>query len=134
MKLRPTQFGMRENTASPRQHASRLSVNSNSNAICIDEERPETQRPSPQDGCSSAGFANELNAAPNREATNGRKEERGQLLTVHEVAQLLHVPASWVYERTRRRSSDQLPCVKLGKYLRFEQATITEFIQRQRCA
>ncbi len=28
MKPRPTQFGVRENTASPRQHASRLAVNS----------------------------------------------------------------------------------------------------------
>lgn len=28
MKLRPTQFGVRENTASPRQHASRLAVDS----------------------------------------------------------------------------------------------------------
>jgi excisionase family DNA binding protein len=134
MKSRPTQFGVRENTASPRQHASRLSVNSNSNEICTDEERHKTQRLSPQDRCLSTGFANESNAARNHEATRGRKEERGQLLTVHEVAQLLHVPASWVYERTRRQSSDQLPHVKLGKYLRFEEATITEFIQRQRCA
>ncbi len=71
---------------------------------------------------------------PNHAATSGRKEERGQLLTVHEVAQLLHVPESWVYERTRRRSSDQLPHMKLGKYLRFEEAALAEFIQRQRCA
>jgi excisionase family DNA binding protein len=28
MKVRPTQFGVRENTASPRQHASRLTVDS----------------------------------------------------------------------------------------------------------
>ena len=134
MKLRPTQFGVRENAASPRQHASRLSVNSRSNAICTDEERPETQRPFPRNGCSLTGFESQLNATPNHEAMRGRKEERSQLLTVHEVAELLHVPASWVYERTRRRSSDQLPHVKLGKYLRFEEATITEFIQRQRCA
>jgi len=134
MKLRPIQFGVRENTASSRQHASRLSVNSPWNAICADEEHPETQRPSPRNGCSATGFESRLNAAPNHAATGGRKEEKGQLLTVHEVAQLLHVPASWVYERTRRRNSDQLPHVKLGKYLRFEEATIAEFIQRQRCA
>ncbi len=73
-------------------------------------------------------------AASNHAATVEKTGERGQLLTVHEVARLLHVPTSWVYERTRRRNSDQLPHVKLGKYLRFEETTIAEFIQRQRCA
>jgi len=33
MKLRPTQFGVRGNTASPRQHASRLIVNSTSSQM-----------------------------------------------------------------------------------------------------
>ncbi len=28
------------------------------------------------------------------------------LLTVHEVAELLNVPVSWVYERTRRRGAE----------------------------
>ena len=134
MKLRPTQFGVRGNTASPRQHASRLSVNSFSNARCVDEELQQPQQPAPRNGCSETGFDNLLNARPNQVATRERKEERGQLLTVHEVARLLNVPASWVYERTRRRSSDQLPHVKLGKYLRFEEVAITEFIQRLRCA
>ncbi len=73
-------------------------------------------------------------AASNHAATVEKTGERGRLLTVHEVARLLHFPTSWVYERTRRRNSDQLPRVKLGKYLRFEETTIAEFIQRQRCA
>ena len=38
-----------------------------------------------------------------------------QILTVAEVAQLLRVQPSWVYERTRGRSADRLPFVKLGK-------------------
>jgi excisionase family DNA binding protein len=79
-------------------------------------------------------FNDHLNAELNHAAAREGKRQRNQLLTVHEVAQLLHVPTSWVYERTRRRSSEQLPHVKLGKYLRFEEATIAEFIQRQRCA
>jgi excisionase family DNA binding protein len=61
-------------------------------------------------------------------------QDRGQLLTVQEVANLLHVPVSWVYERTRRRGTGQLPHVKLGKYLRFEESTVTEFIREQRRA
>jgi excisionase family DNA binding protein len=80
------------------------------------------------------GFDGRSHAATSHAATGGGDAGRGQLLTVQEVAHLLHVPTSWVYERTRRRSGDQLPHVKLGKYLRFEEATITDFIQRQRCA
>jgi excisionase family DNA binding protein len=73
------------------------------------------------------------NAATNA-ATVGEKAQDERLLTVQEVANLLHVPTSWVYERTRRGGSDQLPHVKLGKYLRFEEAAVVDFIRRQRCA
>ena len=38
-------------------------------------------------------------------------------LTVQEAADLLRVPVSWLYERTRTNS---VPHVKLGKYLRFD--------------
>ena len=41
------------------------------------------------------------------------------LLTVREVAQILRVPASWVYDHTRPKCRNPLPCVKIGKYLRF---------------
>ena len=39
------------------------------------------------------------------------------LLTVEEVAELLHVPLSWVYERTRKRGVDRIPGFRLGKVL-----------------
>jgi predicted DNA-binding transcriptional regulator AlpA len=67
-------------------------------------------------------------------ATREENGDEAQLLTVQEVANKFHVPVSWVYERTRRRGFDQLPHIKLGKYLRFEEAALTEFIRRQRCA
>ena len=57
-----------------------------------------------------------------------------RLLTVQEVAELLQVPGSRVYARTRKRSVQALPHIKLGKYIRFEESAITEFIRRQRCA
>jgi excisionase family DNA binding protein len=41
MKSRPIQFGVRENTASPRQHAPRFAENVRSNAISIEEENSE---------------------------------------------------------------------------------------------
>ena len=54
------------------------------------------------------------------------------LLTVEEVAELLHVPPSWVYERTRRRAGDRIPGFRLGKYWRFRETDVLAWIERQR--
>jgi hypothetical protein len=48
------------------------------------------------------------------------------------VADLLQVAPSWVYGRTRRRGAEQLPHIKLGKYLRFEEDAVRAFLERQR--
>jgi len=37
-----------------------------------------------------------------------------------ELAQRWRVPVSWIREQTRDRASDPLPCVRLGRYVRFE--------------
>ncbi len=58
--------------------------------------------------------------------------EAGAILTVQEVAEILKVPVSWVYEHTRKRGAARLPHFKLGKYLRFEEQAIREFLDRQR--
>jgi excisionase family DNA binding protein len=60
--------------------------------------------------------------------TNGNIE----LLTVEEVAALLKVLPSWVYERTRRRSVDRIPGFRLGKYWRFREAEVLAWLDRQR--
>lgn len=57
---------------------------------------------------------------------------RDILLTVHEVAEILKVPVSWVYEHTRRECCDPLPYVKLGKYLRFSTADISNYLEAVR--
>jgi excisionase family DNA binding protein len=57
-----------------------------------------------------------------------------ELLTVEDVAALLRVSRSWVYEHTRSRGtrrSDRLPYIKVGKYLRFEARAIRAFIEKQ---
>ncbi len=56
----------------------------------------------------------------------------GRLLTVRQVAELLQGPMSWVYGRTRRRGRDQIPHRKLGKYLRFDEREVQEFVEHQR--
>jgi len=54
------------------------------------------------------------------------------LLTIEEVAELLKVPISWVYGRTRRRSLDRIPGFRLGKYWRFREPDVLAWIERQR--
>jgi len=52
-----------------------------------------------------------------------------ELLTVQEVAALLKVPVSWVYEHTRQGCDDPLPAVKVGKYLRFFTKDILDHLE-----
>src|SRR5207249_10984846 len=58
----------------------------------------------------------------NRISSTALGDHVDELLTVEEVAQLLKVSRSWVYEHTRLRGtprSERLPHIKLGKYVRF---------------
>jgi excisionase family DNA binding protein len=52
-----------------------------------------------------------------------------ELLTVSEVAAALRVPVSWVYDRTLRSGTEQIPHFKLGKYLRFRWSTIQKWLE-----
>ena len=52
-----------------------------------------------------------------------------ELLTVEEVARLLKVPTSWVYDRCRESASDPLPHMKLGKYLRFRKSDLLRYLE-----
>ena len=57
-----------------------------------------------------------------------------ELLTVADVAALLKVSKSWVYEHTRTRGmprSDHLPHIKLGKYVRFDPQLVRAFLERR---
>jgi len=52
-----------------------------------------------------------------------------KLIDVRELAQQLNVPVSWLYERTRGR---EIPCVRLGKYIRFDlQEVLNYFKEKQ---
>ena len=53
---------------------------------------------------------------------------RSRLLTAAEVASILSVPKSWVYEQAR---SGRLPTVCLGRYKRFREEAIREWVERQ---
>jgi hypothetical protein len=54
------------------------------------------------------------------------------LLTPVELAERLKVSASWVFEQTRQRAKirnkSPLPCIRLGKYLRFSWPQVCEWM------
>ena len=132
MKPRPTQFGVRENTASSRQHASRLAIRSLPVESVRKSETANGSELAPRPTPYEAGQSQlSLNGLQN-EATGGTNTGRGRLLTVEEVAILLHVPVSWAYGRTRKRSLQRLPGYRIGKYWRFREDEIHEWIKRQR--
>jgi excisionase family DNA binding protein len=58
------------------------------------------------------------------------KALNSDLLTVGEVADLLKLPVSWVYERTRRKGLDRIPHFKLGKYLRFSEREVLGWLEK----
>jgi excisionase family DNA binding protein len=49
----------------------------------------------------------------------------GRLYTVVEAAKMLDLPASWIYQRTRK---DAIPFHKFGKYIRFTSSDLTEIL------
>lgn len=57
------------------------------------------------------------------------QEVQEELLTVQDVAALLRVPVSWVYEHVRPDCGHPLPHLKVGKYLRFLQTDILNYLQ-----
>ena len=61
-------------------------------------------------------------------------DELQELLTVDEVAAVLKVSRSWVYEHTRARgvpSDERLPHIKVGKYVRFDARAVRAFLEKK---
>jgi hypothetical protein len=50
------------------------------------------------------------------------------LATPHEMATILNVPVSWIYQRTRL-GPEAIPHVKMGKYVRFNPAEVIDFFK-----
>ena len=51
-----------------------------------------------------------------------------KLITVDELAQILSVPKSWIYERTRQ-GTQAIPHIKLGNYVRFNADEVITFFR-----
>ncbi len=125
---RRLQFGMRENPASTRRHGSRLGIDTKSDSNYVTEGSPDALATTALAKPAFADADTSVHAAPNGAAT---ARESARLLTVPEVAELLRVPASWVYGRTRRRSLQRLPAYRVGKYWRFREDEIQAWVKSQ---
>ena len=51
-----------------------------------------------------------------------------QLVNVEEMAKILGVPVSWLYRHTRLNA---IPCVRIGKYVRFKPQDVVTFFEEQ---
>lgn len=54
-------------------------------------------------------------------------EER--LWTLNDVARFLNVKPSWVYDRTRSTAPIPIPHFKIGKYLRFLESDVRDWLR-----
>ena len=46
------------------------------------------------------------------------------------MAEMLQVPVSWIYQRTRF-GAESIPHIKLGKYIRFNSEEVVEFFKNK---
>jgi len=129
MKPRTAQPGARKNPDSPRVHGLRLTVNPSLESV-REFGSPHDEGEAP----SSPSHATRTFESRLTDVARGTVEQRAKterLLSVEEVAGLLHVPVSWVYARTRKRSSERLPGYRLGKYWRFNEAEVLAWLAAQ---
>ena len=57
--------------------------------------------------------------------------ETQSLVNVEEMAALLRVPKSWIYQRTRF-GPETIPHIKIGKYVRFNPEEVIKFFKNQK--
>ncbi len=55
-----------------------------------------------------------------------------QMIDAKELAARLKVPVSWVYDRTRRHGPERLPFHKIGRYVRFSEEEIDEYLESKK--
>jgi excisionase family DNA binding protein len=51
-----------------------------------------------------------------------------RLMTAEQASELLNVPASWVLSEAR---ANRLPCVRLGRYVRFQRGDLAAYLDRR---
>jgi len=59
------------------------------------------------------------------------KSVEHKLLTADQIAEILNVPKSWIYERTRQ-GQGAIPFIRLGSYVRFNQEEVINFFKNKK--
>jgi excisionase family DNA binding protein len=54
------------------------------------------------------------------------------ILTPDELAARLKVPKTWVYEKSRARCQNPLPCFRIGRYIRFDWTAVVGWLATTR--
>jgi excisionase family DNA binding protein len=62
----------------------------------------------------------------NQPGTNNSRKLDGPLLRPDQVAVLLSVKTSWVYDAVQRGT---LPCLRIGRHIRFTREMLEEWLQ-----
>jgi excisionase family DNA binding protein len=91
----------------------------------------------PTDGRPASGPPRQFPSVDSRglvlpEKLKGADSGMSRLLTVDEVAALLGVPPRWVYRHAVLKPPEGIPHVKMGKYLRFRESDLRDYIDRLR--
>jgi excisionase family DNA binding protein len=54
-----------------------------------------------------------------------------ELLTVDEIARKLNISVSWIYSNARRKGNNSIPHLKIGKYIRFQEDVVRQWLDNQ---
>jgi excisionase family DNA binding protein len=73
-----------------------------------------------QSGTASGNAANSSAGLPDPNAM--------EILTPEEVAKRLKVSVRWVYEKRRPRAKNPIPCLPLGRYIRFDWSEVLKWL------
>ena len=52
-----------------------------------------------------------------------------ELLTLEEMASRLRVNQSWIYRQTKKHAPGSIPRMKVGKYLRFNEDEVMQWLK-----
>lgn len=57
-----------------------------------------------------------------------------EIIDADELAKRLNLPASWVRDQVRSRALDPIPCLRFGRYVRFQwgHPTLDNWLERRR--
>jgi hypothetical protein len=57
-----------------------------------------------------------------------------EIINADELAKRLNLPPSWVRDQVRSRAMDPIPCLRFGRYVRFQwgHPALEEWLERRR--